>query len=72
MSDTNCNTRERSPTEVTYLENHWPHLQPHVREAIMTLVDGALTAGLVDGNGSGVRRSIMQRGPTYSNRNGEL
>jgi hypothetical protein len=42
MSDTNP-----TPTEVTYLENHWRHLQPHVREAIMTLVDAALTAGLM-------------------------
>ena len=36
-----------SLTEVSYIERHWEFLQPHVREAIMTLVDGALT-GLVE------------------------
>ena len=42
MSDSNCSMCGQTPTEVTYIENHWPHLQPHVREAIMTLIDGAL------------------------------
>ena len=31
-------------TEVCYIANHWRYLQPLVREAIMTLVDGALTS----------------------------
>lgn len=47
MTDIQCRCVEQTPTEVTYIENHWRHLQPHVREAIMTLVDGALTAGVV-------------------------
>ena len=35
---------ETIPTEVSYIANHWAHLQPHVREAIITLIDGALTS----------------------------
>ena len=30
-------------TPVTYIAEHWGQLQPHVREAILTLVDAALT-----------------------------
>jgi hypothetical protein len=41
MPDTTLTT---TPTEVCYIANHWHYLQPHVREAIMTLVDGALTS----------------------------
>ena len=37
-------TLTTTPTEVCYIANHWRFLQPHVREAIMTLVDGALTS----------------------------
>ena len=31
--------------DLTYIEYHWPHLQPHIREAILTLIDAALATG---------------------------
>ena len=42
---------QRTPTEVVYIENHWAMLPPHVREAIMTLIDGALSSGLAGETG---------------------
>jgi hypothetical protein len=32
------------PLTVDYIATAWPQLQPHVREAIVTLIDGALNA----------------------------
>ena len=31
-----------SGTSLTYIAHHWASLPPHVREAILTLVEGAL------------------------------
>lgn len=31
--------------DLAYIEYYWPHLQPHIREAILTLIDGAFAAG---------------------------
>ena len=43
---TECQCPAASDTEFTpsiqYIADAWPHLQPHVREAIFTLIDAAL------------------------------
>jgi uncharacterized iron-regulated protein len=33
---------------IRFIADAWPKLPPHVREAIMTLIDGALAAGKRD------------------------
>ena len=33
---------------IQFIADAWPKLPPHVREAIMTLIDGALAAGKRD------------------------
>lgn len=35
-------------TDLTFIVSNWTQLQPHIREAIITLVDGALASGRVD------------------------
>ena len=41
-----------SGTSLAYIAHHWPSLPPHVREAILTLVDGALAIEQI-GSGEG-------------------
>jgi hypothetical protein len=33
---------ERSNSSIDYITRSWSHLQPHVREAILTLIDASL------------------------------
>ncbi len=47
-------------TCLEYIVDHWPSLPPHVREAILTLVDGALAVDRIgegEGNQSESQRS---------------
>lgn len=53
--------RTEDRTEVDYVANHWKYLQPHIREAIMTLVDGALTSEFGPSTKTGVNNRTGQQ-----------
>jgi len=40
------------PAHICYIAEHWPHLKPHIREAIFTLIDAALVQQEFEGGQS--------------------
>lgn len=53
MNDAKSPAGAQASTEVAYIESHWSQLQPHVREAILTLVEaGSKTASEREKSGS--------------------